>query len=71
MAARNRKRSIAQTVTNVADALTSAALEALTPEQRSSLTSADTGTIIHLAIDFATKVGSLLEDRAKGATDGR
>lgn len=58
-----RKRSVAQTVVSLSDAITSATLEALTPEQRTQLTSADTGKIIGYAIDLATKVGSILEEK--------
>lgn len=61
-----RRKTVAQTVVELSDTLTSAAIAALTPDQRASLTSADTGTIIHLAIDFATKVGGILEERANG-----
>ena len=69
--ARSRKRSIAQTIIVLSDALSGAALDNLTPEQRSSLTSADTGAIIRSAMDFAQKICGILEERAKGGTDGR
>jgi hypothetical protein len=66
--ARSRKRSIAQTVTVLSSTICDAALDNLTPDQRASLTSDDTGTIIHASIELATKIGGILEERA---TDGR
>lgn len=63
-----RKRSIADTVMVLADSLTGATLAALTPAQRAALTSEDTGAIIRLSIDFAQKVGGIIEK--KGAIDG-
>lgn len=63
-----RKKAVAQTVTEIADAVSGATFAALTRDQRALLSSQDTGDIVKASIDFAVLIGSLIEERASGKT---